>query len=260
MQHIPELACNEFGTPLLNDLFEKAQKLAKYDLVCYVNADIILMNDFMKAIERVRNWRNHFLLTGMRWNVDISGVLDFSQPEWESSFRDLVHKTGGLLTTQGLIGFDYFVFTRNLFRDILPLAVGRGHHDTCLLWQARAQKVPVVDATDVVMAVHQNHDYSLKGMEGVGLWGILKGEEAQKNLEITDGGNLVRRTPDTTHRLTRVGVQLDVAGYFHLRDKWIAIWFFILKLTRPCRHALGLNALNLQRLKTLFERSKKRKI
>jgi hypothetical protein len=53
--HIPEIERNEYGTPLLNSIFSEAEKVASYQLMCYINADIILMSDFMKAIEAVIN-------------------------------------------------------------------------------------------------------------------------------------------------------------------------------------------------------------
>lgn len=242
---------NEFGTPLLNDLFEKGQMLAQYELISYVNADIILMGDFTKAIQRVKDWRKQFLLTGIRRNVDISGLLDFSQPEWEKSFRRIVHKKGKLLTKEKFIGFDYFVFTRNFFRDIPPFAVGRGLFDVWLLWRAKTQRVPIVDATAVVMAVHQNHDYShIKGMkEGAGLWEALEGKEAQKNVELAGP---TAKLLDTNYRLTNRGVRFDLGGHFRFRERSISIWFFLLWLSGPFRRVFGLRTANLQKLKILF--------
>src|SRR6516162_9243145 len=49
LQHIPEVSCSAFGAPLLRDLFQKAQRSAKHDLLCYVNSDIMLLNDFSIA-------------------------------------------------------------------------------------------------------------------------------------------------------------------------------------------------------------------
>ena len=38
--HIKEVKRNEFGTPLVNDFFLKAQELAKNNFVCFVNYEI----------------------------------------------------------------------------------------------------------------------------------------------------------------------------------------------------------------------------
>ena len=43
LRHIPEIPRNEFGTPLIDGIFETARSLATGDILGYVNADIILM-------------------------------------------------------------------------------------------------------------------------------------------------------------------------------------------------------------------------
>src|SRR5467141_3820646 len=59
IRHIPQVERNEFGTPLVNDMFEKAQNLGSHELCCFVNSDIILMNDFMEAAQRVAGWKHY---------------------------------------------------------------------------------------------------------------------------------------------------------------------------------------------------------
>src|SRR5271169_1974373 len=48
---VPDVACTGFGTPLLSDMYAKAQKYSKFPLLCYINADIILLEDFAVAAE-----------------------------------------------------------------------------------------------------------------------------------------------------------------------------------------------------------------
>src|SRR5574341_1443728 len=74
VRHIRGIARNEYGTPLLSDIFEKAQLLAGDGVLCYVNADIILMGDFPKALGRIR-W-SRFLIIGQRWDLDVVDLLD----------------------------------------------------------------------------------------------------------------------------------------------------------------------------------------
>lgn len=52
VRHIAGVECNEYGTPLVSSLFSLAQAAASHQLMCYVNADIILLNDFSTAISR----------------------------------------------------------------------------------------------------------------------------------------------------------------------------------------------------------------
>jgi hypothetical protein len=41
IQHIPDVGRNDLGTPLINSLFEKAQKEARYDRMCYVRPIVL---------------------------------------------------------------------------------------------------------------------------------------------------------------------------------------------------------------------------
>src|SRR5438876_11556063 len=50
LRHAPAVERNEFGTPLLDDLFRKAEEQASYATLCYVNSDILLLDDFSKAV------------------------------------------------------------------------------------------------------------------------------------------------------------------------------------------------------------------
>lgn len=49
IRHIPDVERSEYGTPLISSLFRIAQSIGTHELMCYVNADIILMNDFMES-------------------------------------------------------------------------------------------------------------------------------------------------------------------------------------------------------------------
>ena len=66
IRHIPEVERNEHGSPLLDGIFSKAQTTAHYEVLCYVNADIILISDFMRAVEQVAHRKSPFLMIGIR--------------------------------------------------------------------------------------------------------------------------------------------------------------------------------------------------
>src|SRR5882724_4764180 len=51
LRHIPEITSNQHGTPLLNDMFRRAELNASSPLLCYVNADIVLLREFAEAVE-----------------------------------------------------------------------------------------------------------------------------------------------------------------------------------------------------------------
>jgi len=53
LRYHPELDVREDGTKALGPLFSRAQQIARHDLMCYVNCDIILLQDFRRALELV---------------------------------------------------------------------------------------------------------------------------------------------------------------------------------------------------------------
>lgn len=202
-QHIPEVERNEYGTPLVSFLFEKAQEVAKYNVLCYVNADIMLMSDFMKVVQRVIRWRNgeQFLLVGRRWGVDIDWLWDFEQANWERRLRALIQEQGFLFSQWHI---DYFVFPRGLWKYIPPLAIGRPGWDNWMIYKARSMHIPVIDGTEEIMAVHQNHDYSHFPQGEKEFW---EGPEAKRNLELAGGVQHLMNLEDATHILTQLGIQ-----------------------------------------------------
>ena len=82
VRHIPNINRNEFGTPLLDHTFQLADREAKYPLLCYVNAEIILMGDLLEAVKNVQEHSSWFLMTAQRWNLDVGDLIDFG-PGWE---------------------------------------------------------------------------------------------------------------------------------------------------------------------------------
>lgn len=155
LRHFPEVARNQFGTPLLDDLFRKAEQHASTPLLCYVNGDIILTNDLCPALESVRSKYERFMMVGRRWDLDWGQPLDVSQTGWAESIRARalaanVQRPGNYI--------DYFVYSRGLCNGLLPLAIGKPGFDNYLLWRARSRGAELVDVSSRVVAIHQNHD------------------------------------------------------------------------------------------------------
>jgi len=198
---------NEFGTPLVNSLFEEAEKAANYDKMCYVNADIILMNDFMRAIKRVVGEKPRSLMVGQRWNLDIREALDFGA-NWEKRLVAQVDREGELYPR---FAIDYFVFPKGIWGEIPPFAIGRPAWDNWILYRARSQNIPVIDLTEAVIVVHQNHDYSHHPQ---GWMGAMKGEESKQNIKLAGEIGHVYSLLDAQYRLTQKGVERRVTPYY----------------------------------------------
>lgn len=206
VKHIPNVNRNEFGTPLLDSAFQLADSEATYPFVCYINADIILMKNFIEAVKEVQEHSNWFLMTARRWNLEVTNSLDF-QNGWED---DLLLE----VSSKGWLGhhaeIDFWVYPKGLLNNIPPLAVGRMAFECWCLYKARLMKADLIDSTQVVVSVHQDHDYS---HHPSGRLGIGTSIEAQRNRELVGGRPYFFIIRDRTHILTKKGLK-------RARDGW----------------------------------------
>lgn len=228
LRHVPEVRRNQYGTPLLSDLFEKAHAYASNSILCYANADIVLLGNFMKAIGQVSARHDRFLIVGRRTNLDLDEPAVYGSPDQEDRLRTLASTRGQLAPPHTV---DYFVFSRGIFNTIPEFAIGRFSWDNWLIWRARTIKAAVVDASAVILAVHQNHDYS---HHPKGLQGVRHGEEADHNYKLA-GFNLCT-IKDATHILTQNGIE---AQPFPSAVR--AYWRQLMRITKPIREPLGIH-------------------
>jgi hypothetical protein len=207
LRHIPDVARNTSGTPLINSLFEKAQEQATHERMCYVNADILFMSDFLPAIQRVVRDMPGSLMAGRRWNLDVKEPLDFSK-DWEARLTQEISRRGKLAPH---FAIDYFVFPKGILGEIPPFALGRPAWDNWVLFRARREIIPVVDLTKAVTVIHQNHDYS----HHPGGWtGVMKGEESRQNSQHAGEVGHAYSLLDAQYCLTQKGVRRKVTPFY----------------------------------------------
>jgi hypothetical protein len=190
---IPGIARNQFGTPLINSVFEQVERTSRNPLLCYVNADIILLGSFMPAVESIHF--REFLMVGQRWDLNISEPISFGADRWEDQLKKHVEESGSLHPSTGI---DYFVFPRGVKWSLPPFAVGRPGWDNWLIYRARELGLPVVDATAVVTVLHQNHDY---GHVKFATDETTEGPEAVRNREIIGDWGRMFTICDASHYL-----------------------------------------------------------
>lgn len=250
VRHEPHVNRNEYGTPLLNSVFDRAQEIARHPILCYVNCDILLLNDFCAAVSRVAAWRDKFLMVGRRWDTDIRELIDFSHPDWGERLRLLALRTNN---QRPPVWIDYFTFRRGqYYHNVPPFAVGRPRWDQWMIWFARSSRTPVVDASQSVMAIHQNHDYSHYPL---GFQGVMGGEEAKRNEELAGALPHFFTIEHAPYRLGKNGLKWNSRHLFirfdaprkAVRDFFSparailsSAWYAILRVTLPVRHVLGL--------------------
>src|SRR5271157_1302642 len=154
VKHIPNVRRNDNGTPLISSMFELTRQNGHSDLLCIINADMILMLDLIEAAKQVVRQKEKFVLLSRRWDCDITTSLDFSNG-WRSRLRKIVETQGQLHRPAGS---DFFLFPKSCYPEIPNFAIGRAGWDNWMIYKARQAKWSVIDCTPSVMIVHQSHD------------------------------------------------------------------------------------------------------
>jgi len=175
--HVSEIERNEFGTPFISSAFNQSYRLANNPFLAYINADIILLSDFISAVQWIK--KSSFLMVSQRWNLNLKEEIKFNEADWETKLRNQLTKKGRLFSPSGI---EYFVFPRDLQLNLPPFLAGRSGYDNWLLYQARSLKIPVIDATKVVTIIHQHHSFASHDFRGEK--GVFKKIETQRNFKL----------------------------------------------------------------------------
>lgn len=196
VKHIPNVQRNQSGTPLISSMFQAARENSHSELLCIVNADMILMPDFLEAARRSRLQRDKFVLLSQRWDLDVTQPLEFTEG-WQKRLSSIVDGQG---TLHRPAGSDFFLFPKTCYTDVPDFAIGRAGWDNWMIYKARKEKWPVIDCTPSVMIVHQNHDYShLPGGKS-----HHEHSDSDENIRLAGGQAAIRYTIlDSTHQLVR---------------------------------------------------------
>lgn len=194
VKHIPNVARNEAGVPLISSMFQFARENSDSDLLCIVNADMILMPDFVEAAKQAVKLKKEFVLLSQRWDYDITKPMDFAEG-WESRLGENVRKQNQLHRPAGS---DFFLFPKSCYQDIPDFTIGRAGWDNWMIYKARKENWAVIDCTPSIMIVHQNHDYSHLP-DGKPHY---EHPETNKNIRLAGGQANIRYTIlDSTHQL-----------------------------------------------------------
>ncbi len=174
---VEKVKTNEFNTPLLDDVFKQVRELASGQIIAQVNCDIILTDSFIEAIFLVvrRLSDKPFFMIGRRWDLDFDEEIDFNNINWQKKLLSRVNEFGHL---HGISGIDYWVFPRSFDFNPPPFNIGRVGMDSWLIYRARMLKIPVINATEMVTIIHQNHNYLHKKSDYFKL-------ETERNLKLS---------------------------------------------------------------------------
>jgi len=209
VKHLREVKRNASGTPLISSMFQLARQNSNSDLLCIINADMILISDFVQVAKQAIKLKDKFVLLSQRWDLDVTQPIEFSEG-WQNGLRSTVHRQGQLHRPAGS---DFFLFPKSCYTDIPDFTIGRAGWDNWMIYKARTEKWSVIDCTPSVMIVHQNHDYShLPGGKP-----HYEHPDTNENIRLAGGAANIRYTIlDSTHQL---------AGGKLIRPKMISLRF-----------------------------------
>lgn len=196
---ITDVECNEFGTPLLHSVFKKVKQFSHYDIICQVNADIILNPSFLEGVRTVKNilGEKDFFMSGRRWDFNMHGLIDFSVSQWEEKLMEKVQERA---TLHGFSGMDYWMFPKKMDFAVPAFVIGRPGMDSWLVYRSLALKIPVIDATDVITIVHQNHPYPKKALDSFAI-------EKEKNTVLAGGVINAMTLREANFLLKKTGIE-----------------------------------------------------
>jgi len=174
VQHVPHVDATPEGVPYFGAIADHAAEHARCDLQCYVNCDILFTKSLLDATQRV--FFKQFLMIGQRIDLAEGVAIDVTNPDFLVEIRNLAEK--GMAQLHPPAGSDYFVFPRGLWKGLPPVVIGRGGYDNVLIAFCLKKMIPAIDATPLVLAIHQHHDYS---HVAEGASHIFGGDDARTN-------------------------------------------------------------------------------
>ena len=152
--HLPAVETNKEGIPMRSSMCQLARQVAEHELLCILNGDIIILDNFYEGLKRIR--LKQFVAAGRRYNLDIHDAIDFNDADWRIPIRNRLDQEGKLF---GPSAIDYVVYSKSISPPVLPpFPMPSGGWDPWFLFQHQRRGVPVIDLSHVVTVVHQNHE------------------------------------------------------------------------------------------------------
>jgi hypothetical protein len=213
--HVPDVATSPQGTPLISDMFRRAEAVAEGNILVFANADMMLFQSLAEAGAILREGFQQFLAVGQRYDLDIKEELYFDGLDDLKRLNDLVKAQGELHSPSGM---DWMMFTKELWPSIPDFIIGRAAWDGALLSRTLRANIPVVDATEYVLAIHQNHDYGHLRGDWQEAW---DGPEAKRNRDLAEPFPYIVNLWYSTYRLLRSGAVLKKSHPPPLPDRTV---------------------------------------
>lgn len=163
------------GSVRLDYLFATAQRQARYNVLCYVPCDTLLLPDFCAAFNRVEALYREFVMVGSARNLPSGQQCCPASFDWQSPLRAQREPDAGANLAPGV---GYFAFSKGRFLvDVPAIPSDSPGAVEWLLRKAIGEDVATVDATAMVAAVRQEDGHAeSRGAGGDGIGAIYMGE------------------------------------------------------------------------------------
>ena len=145
---------NNKGVPYISHIFKDGYKYMEehqYDYILYLNADILLLNDFSDTLLSFHKNYPHInscLLTAIRYNIKNFYLIDYNDKNWETEFKKIIGEYSEPT------GIDLFLHKKYNFNEIPDFAIARYGYDTYILDYAIKNFEMSVDITRTVKIYH----------------------------------------------------------------------------------------------------------
>jgi len=149
---------SKYGSPLLKDAIQSINSVAKNDVILFINTDIIYLDGIKRTMDIVLNNFDKYFIVGRRVDYDIDYKISFSDEDYKKKLITM-HENGDM---HGLSGLDYWIFPKNTFNEIPDFVIGKPGYDNWLLAESKRKSIPVIDASNTIRILHQNHYYPQK--------------------------------------------------------------------------------------------------
>lgn len=199
VSHAQGVETNELGTPRLDDIFRIAQREARYDLMMYINADIVFTHPLAAHVGSLYDHLgdvDNILAIGRRWDTKRKFVLSLDDLDGHQ-FRKEISIAMSEASLHGRSGLDYFIFNKHSF-CLPPFLIGRPCWDNWLLWYCYRNSFSIIDCTNIIKILHQDHDY---GHSPTGGSKRVLGNEWDYNVRVAGGYRNQENSLCVTHRL-----------------------------------------------------------
>jgi len=146
----------------VNDLFQRTLAYTEADFYCYINCDIIVLDDFCQTLKilyqkNVKNKTDSIFACGQRWDSDsISEVINFQEFS-DEKILSIAKQTGRMHEPTGI---DYFIFQKRTFSNMPDLLIARAVFDNLIVGHAvMNNNIDDYDVSSMCTVIHQNHKY-----------------------------------------------------------------------------------------------------